>query len=410
MPLPCIGWCITIEAKEVLTPMKRQKKGQAVPRRFAALAMALFAFLLAAGAAGGGRGEITAGSIGAAVLRAELAAWNSGHTEGRSPLGVLTALAMQDSAVLQSNRAAAEAAAKEDSATGEDSAASRDETHEGTVIDPEDNEAAEVNDENDNGVPAKTIHPTNGAGYLVWKDVYITNTTSHNVDLDALMKTRPAAVFTDEMPQILILHTHATESYTMPEGQEYNDDGATRTENTDYNVVRVGDEIADVFEEAGISVLHDRTLYDAAGYNGAYDRAEMSIQAYLEKYPSIHFVLDIHRDAIEDSDGNAYKVISNVDGKNAAQLSIVVGSDGSGLPHDHWQENLKLAVLLQQNLLEDYPTLMRPMYLRNSRYNEHATTGSLLVEVGAAGNSLDEALYAARLFAEEMVEVLQTLR
>ena len=103
-------------------------------------------------------------------------------------------------------------------------------------------------------------------------------------------------------------------------------------------------------------------------------------------------------------------MISDVNGKNAAQLSIVVGSDGSGLPHGHWQENLKLAVLLQQNLLEDYPTLMRPMYLRNSRYNEHATTGSLLVEVGAAGNSLDEALYAARLFAENMVEVLQTLR
>ncbi len=155
------------------------------------------------------------------------------------------------------------------------------------MIDPEDNEAAEVNHDNDNGVPAKTIHPTNSAGYLVWKDVYISNTTDYNVDLDALMKTRPAAVFTDEMPQILILHTHATESYTMPEGQEYNDDGATRTEDTDYNVVRVGDEIAEVFEEAGISVLHDRTLYDAAGYNDAYDRAETSIQAYLEKI-SLH--------------------------------------------------------------------------------------------------------------------------
>ena len=154
------------------------------------------------------------------------------------------------------------------------------------------------------------------------------------------MKTRPRSGIHGRMPQILILHTHATESYTMPEGQEYNDDGATRTEDTDYNVVRVGDEIAEVFEEAGISVLHDRTLYDAAGYNDAYDRAETSIQAYLEKYPlSIHFVLDIHRDAIEDSDGNTYKVISDVNGKNAAQLSIVVGSDGSGLPHGHWQEN-----------------------------------------------------------------------
>ena len=94
----------------MLTPMKRQKKGQAAPRRAAALAMALFAFVLAAGAAGGW-GEITVGSIGAAVLRAELAAWNSDRTEERSPLGVLTALAMQDSAMLQSNRAAAEAAA-----------------------------------------------------------------------------------------------------------------------------------------------------------------------------------------------------------------------------------------------------------------------------------------------------------
>lgn len=69
-------------------------------------------------------GEITAGSIGAAVLRAELAAWNSDRTEERSPLGVLTALAMQDSAMLQSNRAAAEAAAQEDSAAEGDSAAS----------------------------------------------------------------------------------------------------------------------------------------------------------------------------------------------------------------------------------------------------------------------------------------------
>ena len=268
---------------------------------------------------------------------------------------------------------------------------------------------AETSAGTDNGVAAKTLIPTDPSGYTVFGRVYISNSTKYTLSSEELQKPF-AAELTGEAPQVLILHTHGSEGYTPVPGTEVVWSGDCRTTDTRYNVVHMGDAIAEELGKAGISVLHDRTLYDAAGYNDAYDRAETSIQAYLEKYPSIHFVLDIHRDAIEDSDGNTYKVISDVNGKNAAQLSIVVGSDGSGLPHGHWQENLKLAVLLQQNLLEDYPTLMRPMYLRNSRYNEHATTGSLLVEVGAAGNSLDEALYAARLFAENMVEVLQTLR
>jgi len=84
-----------------------------------------------------------------------------------------------------------------------------------------------------------------------------------------------------------------------------------------------------------------------------------------------------------------------------------MGSDGSGLAHPDWMENLRLAVAVQQQILAQYPTLMRPMLLRNSRYNQHATTGSLLVEVGAAGNSPEEAALAARIFAGKMVEVLQ---
>ena len=182
------------------------------------------------------------------------------------------------------------------------------------------------------------------------------------------MKTRPAAVFTDEMPQILILHTHATESYTMPEGQEYNDDGATRTEDTDYNVVRVGDEIAEVFEEAGISVLHDRTLYDC---RQAPIPARMSRAAsppsgpYLAQYPSIRSVLDVHRDAIEDSEGNELQGgVRHVSGEGtAAQLS-----HGGGQRRQRPAPSATVAgepetghVLLQQDLLAEYPTLMRPM-------------------------------------------------
>lgn len=161
--------------------------------------------------------------------------------------------------------------------------------------------------------------------------------------------------------------------------------GDCRTTDTRYNVVHMGDAIAEELGKAGISVLHDRTLYDYPEYAGAYDRALPAIEAALKQYPSIHFVLDVHRDAIEDSAGNQIKVVSDIDGVGtAAQLSLVVGSDGGGLSHPDWIENLRLAAAVQEQVLTDYPTLMRPLLLRNSRYNQHATHGSLLLEVGTA--------------------------
>lgn len=150
--------------------------------------------------------------------------------------------------------------------------------------------------------------------------------------------------------------------------------------------------MAEVFAQAGISVLHDRTLYDYPEYAGAYDRSLAGIDRYLKEYPSIRFVLDVHRDAIEASDGSQVKVVSEIEGQGtAAQLSLIMGSDGGGLSHPDWMENLRLAVAVQEQALTDYPTLMRPLLLRNSRYNQHATTGSLLVEVGTAGNAPEEA-------------------
>ena len=260
----------------------------------------------------------------------------------------------------------------------------------------------------DNGIPARTLVPTDPSGYTVCGRAYISNTTDHTLDVTALTDTFDAEL-TDEGPQILILHTHGSEAYTPTAGTDVVWSGNLRTTDSRYNVVQVGDEMADVFSEAGISVLHDRTLYDYPSYNEAYDRSLAAIESYLAQYPSLRFILDVHRDAIEDSQGNQYKVVSTIDGVGtAAQLTLVVGSDGSGLPHPNWMENLKLAVALQEDLLTSYPTLMRPILLRNSRYNQHATTGSLLVEVGAAGNSPEEAALAGRLFAERMVEVLRS--
>ena len=257
----------------------------------------------------------------------------------------------------------------------------------------------------DNGIPAKTLIPTDASGYTVCGQVYISSSRSEPLtpeDTDAPFSAR----LSGEDPQILILHTHGSEGYT-PAKASVVWSGDHRTTDNRYNVVGVGDAMAEVFAENGISVLHDRTLYDYPSYSGAYDRALASIQKYLQRYPSIHFILDVHRDAIEDSQGNQYKVISTIDGTgSAAQLSLVVGSDGSGLTHPNWRENLRLAVAIQADILADYPTLMRPVLLRNSRYNQHATTGSLLVEVGAAGNSPEEAHLAGQLFAQRMAEVI----
>ncbi|MCI8397996.1 MAG: stage II sporulation protein P [Oscillibacter sp.] len=259
----------------------------------------------------------------------------------------------------------------------------------------------------DNGVAAKTLVPSDPDGYLIAGRVYVSNSTKHSPSAEAVCGAFSARLSEDE-PQILIVHTHGSEAYTPVPGTDIVWSGDYRTTDYRFNVVKAGDEMAAVFGEAGISVLHDRTLYDYPSYSGAYDRSLASIERYLEKYPSISFVLDVHRDAIEDTQGNQYKVVSEIDGVGvAAQMSLVIGSDGSGLSHPDWMENLKLAAAIQEEALARYPTLMRPVLLRNSRYNQHATKGSLLVEVGAAGNSPEEARLAARLFAETMITVLQ---
>ena len=252
----------------------------------------------------------------------------------------------------------------------------------------------------DNGVPSQTVKITNPAGYTSVRGVYIKNASNKTLDAATLASESFVAKLTDTAPQVLILHTHGSEAYTMPKGQEYVSTGTCRTSDTTCNVVRVGDEIASVLSAYGISVLHDRTLYDDPLYEGAYSRSLEGIETYLEKYPSISFILDIHRDAVEDAQHRQYKLISQED-PNAAQISFVMGSN-----HDGWQENLKLAAAVAEAIKTDYPTVMRPITLRNSNYNQHKSLGSMLVEVGAAGNSLEEALNSARIFADGFAKVL----
>ncbi|MBR3560526.1 MAG: stage II sporulation protein P [Oscillospiraceae bacterium] len=257
----------------------------------------------------------------------------------------------------------------------------------------------------DNGVPATTLRPSDPSGFLTTGRVYVHNTSAAPLaqsDLEGGF----SAVLTEDAPQVLIVHTHGCEAYTMPVGEEYEASDDHRTLDETKNVVRVGDEIARVLEDAGIGVLHDRTLHDYPSYSGAYNRSLETVERYRAEHPSIVYIFDVHRDAVADAQGNQYKLLC-AEEPNAAQLEFVIGSNGGGLSHDNWRDNLRLACAVQETLLTDYPTLMRPIIVRNSRYNQQVTTGSLLIEVGTAGNSLEEALVAARLFAEGFAKTVK---
>ena len=257
---------------------------------------------------------------------------------------------------------------------------------------------------------ARTLIPTSPQGYDVAGGLYLYNRTGESVDLEAAAQASVNITLPAEGPQILIIHTHTTEAYT-PDGTDVYtpDGGVARTLEEEDNMLRVGDEMERVFTEMGLSVIHDRTVHDYPQYNGAYTRSAQTVQKYLEQYPSIKIVLDVHRDALAGEDGTVYKAVTVIDGVDTAQVMLVIGhgQDGS---NPHWMENLALACKIQSSMNTLYPTLARPMTFRSSSYNQELSTGSLLVEVGTHGNTLQEALSAARLFARSAGQVLLGLK
>lgn len=227
----------------------------------------------------------------------------------------------------------------------------------------------------------------------------IKNETDIAVDAAALLQQGPAVTLPAGEPQILIMHTHASEAFT-PAGRDlYPASDTCRTEDTNYNIVHVGDVLADTLEAAGLQVLHDRTIYDYPSYTGSYNRSGAAVQAYLSQYPSLRIVIDLHRDAL-CSDSVVYKTVAELPDAACSQVMLLVGTNASGLYHPYWEENLRLAVYLQDAVNTAHPTLMRPITLVNERYNQHLTRGSLIIEVGSSGNTLQEATRAVRLFGE----------
>ena len=236
----------------------------------------------------------------------------------------------------------------------------------------------------------------------------VKNETAYQVDVQELLRRGPSVRLPAEGPQILILHTHGSEAYTPAGLDRYESNDASRTEDLRCNVIRVGDELAELLEGQGLNVLHDREIYDYPSYTGSYSRSGEAVQRYLDAYPDIAVVIDLHRDAL-GADGVVYKTMAEEEGTVASQIMLLVGTDDSGLEHPNWRSNLSLALYLQNAIDQAHPTLMRPVSLVRERYNQHLTGGSLILEVGSSGNTLQEALAAIRLFADAAGPALREL-
>ncbi len=231
----------------------------------------------------------------------------------------------------------------------------------------------------------------------------INSSFPYTADLPGLLTQPLTWELTGEEPTVLILHSHASESFA-PTG-EYTESSPYHTLDTGYNMVSVGTHIAQLLEAGGICVLHDTALHDDPSYNASYTNSRESAKQYLEKYPSIRLVLDLHRDSIEDEQGNQIVQTVFSGDTELAPLMLVVGTDYGGLTHPQWRENLALALKLQTQLEGICPGICRNINLRSQRFNQDLSSGALLVEIGTSGNSRQEALLAAEVLAEGILSL-----
>lgn len=242
----------------------------------------------------------------------------------------------------------------------------------------------------ENNVPTKFTNEYNG--------VKVRNETEYELTEEML---KPDITINNK--NILLFHTHTCESYTPSENFEYEQTGTYRTTDFNYNVVRVGTELTNQLKSYGYNVIHDNTYHDYPAYNGSYGRSLTTVKNLLKQYDNTDIVIDLHRDAIGDY---TYAPTVQIGEEQAAQIMFVIGTDGGGLEHENWNDNLKFAIKVQEKANELYPGLFKPIILRNSRYNQHLAKAACIIEVGATGNTMDQCLNSMKYLAKVMSEVI----
>ncbi len=240
-----------------------------------------------------------------------------------------------------------------------------------------------------------------------YSKVFLKNNTGTAIDISSLLaKKLSFNLIKSTEPQVLIIHTHTTESFMLEDRDYYTADDASRRLEEDKNMIAIGDAFEAELIKHGIGVVHDTTVHDHPSYSGSYNRSAETVLKDLKAYPDIKIVIDIHRDAISGEENEKVRPVTDINGKQYAQVMLVMGSEtGEIKNHPNWQNNLSLAVKYQQALEVKYPGLARAITLNSAKYNQQISKGMLLLEVGSEANTLSEAKLSATAAADALSEL-----
>ena len=272
------------------------------------------------------------------------------------------------------------------------------------------NEGDEYHDPNEKTY--KIIESQFGTSGIRHENFSVKNTTGQNINIDAELSRKPDVHITNtDEPQVLIFHTHTSESYINKDQNFFYENFYPRSLDNQKNVTRVGEEITKKLIKNGINAIHDMTYHDYPTYNGSYSRAAKTIKSQLEKHPSLQIIIDIHRDSLGSKETGKIKPIFKYNDKKAAQMMIVSGCDpDNSLGFPDWEKNLRLALRLQKYCETMFPGITRPLNFAKVKYNEHITPGSLLIEVGSDVNTLEEAINTGAMIGEALSKLLNDLK
>jgi stage II sporulation protein P len=209
-------------------------------------------------------------------------------------------------------------------------------------------------------------------------------------------------VFSAASPEVLIIHTHGTEGYSDSAFTNY------RTCDTSKNVVAVGRKLKSALENQGVAVLHCEEMFDKDSYIKSYSKSFAAVSEYLSKYPSIKYVIDLHRDAVSDGNGGYARLVCKNDGEALAQLMLVIGTDEAGAKHKNWAQNLRVAAEIQKDLFEENSGIVRPINLRKASFNQQLLPGYFILEAGNCGNDLSEVISSMNVFAKSFAKTISS--
>lgn len=262
-----------------------------------------------------------------------------------------------------------------------------------------------ADDQKDGNIKSVT-YDKSGATHI-FGNVKVKNTTdTKTLNIEKVLSETLELSIDKSKPAVLIFHSHTSEGYELIERSWYACDYTARSNDEKLNIVRVGTEIADYLTKLGYTVIHDKTIHDD-NYSDSYPNSRKTVAKYLEEYPELQVVIDIHRDSITLDNGDKIKPLNTISGKKAAQLMIITGAEeGKVEDFPDWEYNLRFALQLQKKCETLFPGLMRPVLFSQRKYNMDMTRFSLLIEMGSEANTLEEACYSGRMLAAALASLM----